>query len=241
MNCAQHPEVSATAFCRECGTPMCAECSRPAGGTLYCATHAPVVQAPVAVPALPVVQSPYTAAPTPPAVAPDPMVHPGLALFLGFIPGVGAIYNSQYVKGLIHVLIFGFLVATEVRVHDDAVNAFVGILIAAWEFYMAFEAMHTARKRRLGVPIDEFGGHLDARQPQARHSPAMAFILIGLGFVFLLDTMGILSIDEMTKFWPLFLIAVGVYMLYGRLRGQSTPQNESGTAVNPDSHDQVKP
>ena len=33
---------------------------------------------------------------------------PGLAFALGFIPGVGAIYNGQYLKGLVHALIFGF-------------------------------------------------------------------------------------------------------------------------------------
>ena len=32
---------------------------------------------------------------------------PGLAATLGFIPGLGAVYNGEYVKALIHVLIFG--------------------------------------------------------------------------------------------------------------------------------------
>ena len=30
----------------------------------------------------------------------DPGASPGLAFLLGFIPGVGAIYNGQYVKGI---------------------------------------------------------------------------------------------------------------------------------------------
>jgi len=29
----------------------------------------------------------------------DPAAHPALAFLLGFIPGVGAIYNGQYAKG----------------------------------------------------------------------------------------------------------------------------------------------
>jgi len=32
-------------------------------------------------------------------------VSPGLALFLGLIPGVGAIYNGQYAKGMVHAII----------------------------------------------------------------------------------------------------------------------------------------
>ena len=45
MNCANHPEVAASAFCRECGKPMCAECQRPALGSIYCAEHLPAAQA----------------------------------------------------------------------------------------------------------------------------------------------------------------------------------------------------
>ena len=36
---------------------------------------------------------------------------PGLAFVLGLIPGVGAIYNGQYVKGLVHVIVLGTLIS----------------------------------------------------------------------------------------------------------------------------------
>ena len=35
-----------------------------------------------------------------------PDISPGLAFFLGWIPGVGAIYNGQYAKGLVHAVAF---------------------------------------------------------------------------------------------------------------------------------------
>jgi hypothetical protein len=31
---------------------------------------------------------------------------PGLAALLGFIPGVGAMYNEQYAKGIVHLMVF---------------------------------------------------------------------------------------------------------------------------------------
>ena len=49
-----------------------------------------------------------TAIKTPPPF-PSPMSRPGVAFVLGLIPGVGAIYNGQYAKGLIHVFILGML------------------------------------------------------------------------------------------------------------------------------------
>ena len=140
MNCANHPEVPASAFCRECGKPMCEECQKPALGSIYCPEHLPVGAAPPFSPPKPPpppggyagspVHGParigksgrgasYTAGialyTRPPRLFPPPEydsgAHPILALILGFIPGVGAIYNGQYAKGLIHAVVFGLLVS----------------------------------------------------------------------------------------------------------------------------------
>ena len=45
----------------------------------------------------------------------------------------------------------------------DGLEPVFGILIAAWMFYMAFEAYHTARKRRMGEPVDEYSSLIDLR------------------------------------------------------------------------------
>ncbi len=156
MNCANHPDVSATAFCRECGKPMCTECQRPALGSIYCQEHSPIPVPPPPPPSAGYAGSPYAApdysytsgdAYTPPpaahyvppdspyhapvtAAAPDLSVHPILALILGFCPGVGAIYNGQYAKGLIHAVIFGLLVSIVSNGHHSAMEPLFGILIA---------------------------------------------------------------------------------------------------------------
>src|SRR4051794_23530890 len=115
MNCQNHPEVPATAYCRSCGKAVCDECRRDAFGTVFCAEHAPA-PAPAGATAPPPPGPAFT--PPPPGVPPMPGVtpgyvysdvSPGLALFLGMIPGVGAIYNGQYAKGLVHAVVFGIL------------------------------------------------------------------------------------------------------------------------------------
>jgi hypothetical protein len=79
--------------------------------------------------------------------------HPLLAGFLGFIPGVGAMYNGQFGKGIVHLIVFVVLVSL-----SDNVNGVFGLLVAGWVFYMAFEAYHTAKARRDGLPLpDPFG------------------------------------------------------------------------------------
>jgi len=72
---------------------------------------------------------------------------PGLAALLGFIPGVGAMYNGQYAKGFVHLTVFAALVLLT----DE--NWIFGLFIAGWILYMVIEAHHTACARRDGTPL----------------------------------------------------------------------------------------
>ena len=38
MNCANHPDIEKAAFCRTCGKPLCASCTRSVHGVIYCET-----------------------------------------------------------------------------------------------------------------------------------------------------------------------------------------------------------
>jgi len=82
---------------------------------------------------------------------PPPRSHathnPWVAGLLGFIPGVGAMYNEQYAKGIVHLVVFAILVSLT----DN--HGLFGLFIAGWVFYMAIEAYHTAAARRDGHPL----------------------------------------------------------------------------------------
>jgi len=237
MNCINHPETTATAFCRDCGKPMCEECQRPALGTVYCADHAPAASAPPPPPPPPSPRvtpafdphpvshysSPYSApaAPVSQGQSPDMAAHPVLALILGFIPGVGAIYNGQYAKGLIHVVVFGLLVSFAASYNAGGFEPLIGLLIAAWVFYMAFEAFHTARSRRNGVNAEEFSSLFDVRPTHGRF-PGGAILLIVLGFILLLNTTDIIRMETLERYWPVGLIVCGLYMLYMRVTPRHT-------------------
>src|SRR5579862_1473915 len=127
MNCANHPDVPAVAYCRTCGKPLCSACSREVNGVVYCeqclAAHLSGAVPPPAVGVMP------------PVVEPPPgMPNPKLAAILGFIPGVGAMYNGEYAKGFVHVLIFATL-----SWMTQEFNGLFGIFIAAFEVYMPIE------------------------------------------------------------------------------------------------------
>ena len=175
MNCANHPDRERKAFCQNCGKPLCVECARTVGQAVFCEpclelrlaaanTAASAASQPFSSESA-TASAPYQTVPgggaaysqTGPGAVPPysgsgatPLPgspNPGLAFLLGFVPGVGAMYNGQYAKGVVHLIVFAILVSLADQ------NAIFGLFVAAWIFYQAFEAYHTARARRDGTPI----------------------------------------------------------------------------------------
>jgi TM2 domain-containing membrane protein YozV len=135
MDCVNHSGVTATAYCQNCGKALCANCVRNApGGQILCepcwvAWHS--------------VQQPFTGSYA--TGSPNPAV----AAALGIIPGVGAMYNGQFLKGFVHVFVFAILVSTASH------YGVFGLFIAAWVVYQSFEAFHVAKARRDGQPLPD--------------------------------------------------------------------------------------
>ena len=206
MTTASESPKPVTAYCRACGKPLTEDTVRIALGTVYCEEHLPrQAQAPAS--------SPYTA-----PNLPNPGVSPGLAFLLGLIPGVGAIYNGQYAKGLVHVLILGMLISINSSDSAGELGPLFGLITAVFWFYMAFEAYHTARKRLAGEIVDEFSSLVQVNS-NAGGFPVLPVALISLGVVFLLNNLGVLRLRYIMQFWPVILILAGGWMLYTRLAG----------------------
>lgn len=156
MDCVNHNGVQAAAFCQNCGKPVCAQCTRTtATGQVLCEPCMLAFQN---------LQQPFVA-----AQAGGP--NPAAAAVLGLIPGVGAMYNGQFFKALIHVVIFAVLVSLAEN------YGIFGIFIGAWVLYQAFEAYHTAQARRDGRPLpdplglNEVGNWLNLGQRQGYGPP----------------------------------------------------------------------
>jgi TM2 domain-containing membrane protein YozV len=230
MNCYLHPDAPAVAYCRTCGRALCSVCQRPAEGTVFCQEHFPVSAYPN--PADPYAQGTASAAgpgtPANPYEQPPPafshvapvQTSPGLAFLLGLIPGVGAIYNGQYIKGLIHAVIFGLLISLISSTENSSGQPLLVMMLVGFIFYMPFEAYHTAKKRQMGIRVDEWSSLLTQNRYAGR-APVGPIVLILIGVVFLLDSLHLIEFREIGRFWPVILIVVGAYMLYSRVSGRA--------------------
>jgi hypothetical protein len=237
MNCANHPQNSVAAYCRTCGKPLCSDCTRSVAGVVYCenclaervAGTTPPASAFQPVPGYPQrVQS----------VASGP--HPGIAgILAGFFPfGVGAVYCGQYAKGLAHLIIFVLLIVGQSNTNSDAMHIILGFGIAGFYFYQLLDAIKSAKALQEGKPVpDPFGlGSMFSAGPSeridfSRGVPTGAVVLIGLGVLFLLHNLGVWFL-EVDRIWPVFLIAIGVWLFAKRrMCSTSAPRSIIGPAI----------
>ncbi len=207
MNCAVHTEREAAGFCRNCGKAMCPSCARPIREVLYCEDCLASVMGHAA---------PAAAAGAAPAVLPPVAAHPStspaVAFVLGFFPGLGAVYNGEYNKALIHIVVFAaMIVGLSSGNLGEGGEVALSLLLAGFIFYMAFDALRTARAKYTGAaspdPLEAWG----------KEKPVGPLLLIAMGVLFLLTNFGFFPWDRLSEFWPVILIVAGILMLRNRL------------------------
>ncbi|HWY55066.1 MAG TPA: B-box zinc finger protein [Terriglobales bacterium] len=228
MNCANHPDIASVAYCRTCGKPLCANCTRDVKGVIYCenclAERLQGVQPTAVPPAAGFVPS----APVVSGSGPNPAV---AGILAGFFPfGVGAVYCGQYAKGLAHLVIFTMLVWGESVIDNGGINTILAFGIAFFYVWQIIDSVRTAKAIQMGQPPPDplglaqaFGG-ADQTPPgqsvqpapatetaSAAKIPTAAVVLIGLGVLFLLQTAGVFEFGW-ERVWPFFLIGLGVWM-----------------------------
>ena len=220
MKCAVHPESEATGYCRNCGKPMCPVCVRPVRDVLYCEdclARVMGVSAPAPAAAAPSVDASGLPVAVPAAMPGQrPGGNPGLAFLLGLVPGLGAIYNGEYNKALIHIVVFAAIIvglSSDVGAGADVALSFV---LVGFIFYMAIDAMKTVKARNAGEAL------ADPLESWSKTRPVGPLILIAVGALFLLNNFGFFDFFRVRQiFWPLVLIGVGALMLRNRMGGQS--------------------
>ena len=205
MNCAYHIVNRAVVQCSRCSKGLCPACDHRIRGFPYCqdciVTGVELLQQ----------QQSRPANTAPPVIRRK--TSPFVSLLLSLVvPGLGAAYNGQTSKALVHFTIFAsfFQMAT---VTDGAAFFVLGV-IGTWLF-AAVDAFRTAQLIRAGLALD---AESDAIARRLYGNPlAWGVVLITLGTVFLLHTMFGVRLP-VKQFLPIVLVLLGAYMLFDFLR-----------------------
>jgi hypothetical protein len=201
MYCIYHQKNPAVVQCNRCARPLCAACDHRIRGFPFCQdcivagveflrqhSHADASQ---------VIRRRSS---------------PFVATLLSFVPGLGAAYNGQTSKAIVHFAIFASFF--QMAVITQGVLFFILGVLGTWLF-AAVDACRTAQLMRAGL-TPETEEDVIARRLYGNPF-AWGLTLIVIGTVFLLHTLlGVqLPIRELL---PVALVALGAYMLFDYIR-----------------------
>ena len=168
----------------------------------------PTASAPPPVPSAPPAGGPYVRLPK----------SSGLAAFLSLFPGLGQVYNGQIARAF--VFFFGFVGSIYLTVEG---HPFPFAFLIAFVF---FYNMVDAWKGASAINARFLGGKAQTIEDEAVESPVWGGTLVAIGLLVLLSNLGWLDLDRLARWWPLLLIGVGAWFLYGsfqkRKAGEST-------------------
>lgn len=130
-----------------------------------------------------------------------------LAAFLAIFPGMGAVYNGNFVKGLTFMLVFAVLIVLTSNA-DGADSAVFGLMIAGFYIYQIIDSYNEANA------LNRAGQAEESPAPGEELSLFSAVAVLVIGVLFQLVNFGLFSFRQVTRLWPLALIAFGIKIVF---------------------------
>jgi len=217
MNCNYHQKNAATVQCSQCARPLCLACDHRIRGFPFCQDC--IVAG--------VEMLRYQQSRTSDAHVIRRQTSPFVATLLSFfVPGLGAAYNGQTSKAIVHFAIFASFF--QMAVVTDGTAFFVLGVFGTWLF-AAVDACRTAQLMRAGLAPD---AEEDAITRQLYGNPvAWGVTLLALGAVFLAHTL--IGVQfPVRRTLPVALVVLGAYMLFDYLKRRRRREELRGFDVN---------
>jgi hypothetical protein len=205
MKCSYHPTVDSQEFCSTCRRPLCGECSHSIKGKFYCQDC--LVRGAEWAAAIKDLRMPADS--------------PKRAACCALIPGMGAVYNNEYLKAITFFAVFAALV-----IMGDRVNGVFGFGAFAFLVFTMFDSYRSAEaKARTQL---ESGASVTEPPSQDRTIVAWGIFLMILGIIFLLQN--IIPYYFLNRMWPLVFIFLGGYLIYRAVRNKDDTERKSPSA-----------
>lgn len=156
--------------------------------------------------------SQYPTLPPPSLAAPPrPPKSPALALFLSLLfPGVGQLYNGQVGKAFAFMGAFVACIYLAAETEPLPYALFLPFIL----FYGLIDAYRSAGV----INARHAAGRADIDEEPEVESPGWGASLLVLGFLLLLNNLGVLRLASLQRFWPLVLMVAGAGFLYRSLK-----------------------
>ena len=205
MKCSYHPATDSSELCRTCNKPLCSQCAHQIKGKFYCQDCL-------------VRGAEWAAAVKELRVPAD---SPKRAAVCALIPGMGAVYNNEYLKAITFFAVFAALVMMADNLHGIfGFGAFAFLVFTMFDSYRVAEIKTRAKLE--GEPVSN---HLSPDRTVA----GWGIFLILLGIVFMLQN--VIPYHILHRMWPLVFIILGGYLVYRYLRDPGDTASKPATPV----------
>ncbi len=145
--------------------------------------------------------------------------NPSLAAFLAIFPGMGAIYNGNLLKGITYMLIFAVLIVLTSNAQDSDEVVF-GLMIAGFYIFQIIDSYNEASKiNQNNLPEES--------RPSAKEDLSLfsAIVVLVIGIIFQMANFDLLTYRQLTRLWPLALIAFGIKIVFSYFKRE---ENNNG-------------
>lgn len=213
MNCSYHVHNAAVTSCNGCGKALCPACDHRIKGFPYCQD--------CIVEGVELLRhqsrsnyAPYVKRRTSPVIA---------TLLSLVCPGLGAAYNGQMTKAIVYFMAFVGLF--QMAVLTSGMPLFVFGFLGMWVFG-AFDSWRTAQMIRSGVTPDNAEDILVKRFSGSPVAWGLVLLMIGAAAILRNVVPGAPTL--MRYLLPVFLIALGIYIMRGYIfkkRAQASPSS----------------
>ena len=201
MYCGYHAKNPAVVQCNQCSRWLCPACDHRVRGFPFCQD--------CIVAGVELLRHHSNASPTSILRRKS---SPFIATLLSFVPGLGAAYNGQTSKAIVHFAIFASFF--QMAVLTQGVPFFILGVLATWLF-AAVDACRTAQLMRSGLAPDTEDDVITRRL--YGNPLAWGTTLIIIGTLFLLHTLLRVNLP-IKELLPVALVALGAYMLFDYIR-----------------------
>lgn len=133
---------------------------------------------------------------------------PSLAAFLSIFPGVGAIYNGNFLKGVTYMLLFAVLIVLSSNAHEPDSVVF-GLMIAGFYIFQIIDSYNEAGRINQNILSEE-----NPAGSKEDLSLFTAIVVLLVGIVFQMANFDLLTYRQVTRLWPLALIAFGIKIVF---------------------------
>jgi hypothetical protein len=150
---------------------------------------------------------------------------PALAGFLSMLPGLGQAYVGYYTSGFINIAVVGAIISLLSSNNARGAEPFLGLFLS---FFWVFNIIDAVRKAKL-YNLFTVG---EMESPVPTDSPLLGGVaLVVIGLLLTLTVTFDVDLVWLEDVWPLFLLALGLYLLWRYRVARKQLENERAPSL----------